>query len=103
MPAIPFGEQVKVWIQTPDGRVLEVPCVATPISHTMREDRFQRPHIELEAVMPPTWMSTDLYNQALKIRRTAKEYRCSWCGSPNKIHRTHCVQCCGARDFLIGE
>lgn len=101
--AVACGEKVKVFIQSPDGRVMEVNSVAISINMERDISLISRTRIELEAIGPITWMSNDLFNTAIRMRRSAKEYRCSWCGSPNKIHRTHCSQCGGARDFILGE
>jgi len=31
-----------------------------------------------------------------------KEYMCLYCGSPNKIEKTHCAKCGAPRSFIIG-
>jgi len=31
-----------------------------------------------------------------------KEFMCLYCGSPNKIERTHCKKCGAPRSFVIG-
>lgn len=96
-------EAVKVFIQTPDGRVVEVSNAVMSLSID-HDHAFNRcTHIELDAEGTVQWMTTELFRRTLQIRRTAREFRCTWCSQPTNASRKYCIHCGGKQGFLIGD
>jgi hypothetical protein len=49
-----------------------------------------------------TWatITTD-WKTDIEYKPRPREWRCPYCGSPQKEERTHCEKCGGPRDYLL--
>lgn len=109
----PRGD-VKVFIQQQDGTVFEMTAsiVSLDIQSLPTTRLFLATSGRYCRHEPTTFMNIHLSGTGLTVyqqgeavesvtrRRSALEWLCDFCGSPNTREHTHCTQCSAARSFV---
>lgn len=111
--AIAAGKQMRVFIETSEGTLYNLDGMATSISVTDSVERidarsYDNPHnllvgmrsveFDIHGVCTGDMFTTDEVN----AMRTAREWKCTYCGRPNKRERETCQSCGAVRSFLYG-
>jgi hypothetical protein len=105
--------QLKVYIERPDGTVIEMTGVATSlsVSHdigylTSIDSAYDLTHgsrhsyeLIIQGTGSPVYTSKQ-WRKEVTARRTASEWMCDYCESPNFRKDRFCTQCGKARSFL---
>jgi hypothetical protein len=104
----------KVYLETSDGRVMEVPAIAINISsrvtsrHTYEDgygEQFSidgpvETTIELTAIGSMTWMRREGWIKEVNERRSQTEWQCDYCGRANGKGKETCSSCGANRSFI---
>lgn len=99
--SITFFEQYKVYIEKNDGTVLTMPVSVQSISVNSGFDGRFESEIILRGVGNPVWsMGSNVLSENTSM--TDEEWKCTWCGRPNRREDEVCKSCGGARSFLYG-
>lgn len=102
------GDKCKVYIEYPDGRLIEVNAIIMEIRSEVTcrtfagdpagiiTDLNMRVIGDIEISQPWEWKNK------LDARRSAIEWRCDYCDSVNMRHHRHCTKCGASRSFIYG-
>lgn len=107
-----IGEKYKVVFESADGTVIEMD--ATAVEFNMRQEIAPVPSWGNPTAMIRGVVSYDLrlvgngnplmshhdFKKHREEMRTASEWKCSYCGRPNKRARETCQSCGAVRSFL---
>ena len=98
--AVRAGDKCKVWVETPDGRVIEFSAVSTRIDMHMPYSGLVETHIEFDTFDSIAWKEKDAFRRQLKEEKSASEWKCDYCGRPNKAHDETCKSCGAVWSFI---
>lgn len=92
-----IDQKCRVWLETPDGKVIEATAVYASISVNMESYGISRTRMELEVLGTPLWVDRPSFQHKL---RHAAEWQCGYCGRPNARQREMCAGCGAVRPFI---
>jgi hypothetical protein len=112
---IKVGEKCKIYIEKPDGELIEMTSIVEgySITQSLAEvtamgDREQsyiptsssvKMKIDLCGIGP---LITTTGKNISSSARNSKEWKCDYCGRPNKRERETCESCGSVRSFIYG-
>lgn len=92
---IGVGERINVFVETADGKVYDLESMATSV-----EIRYSYDSVT-EFTIHGVCTKAILSAQA-KDMRTAREWKCTFCGRPNQRADETCKSCGAVRSFIYG-
>lgn len=110
------GEQVKLYLEQPDGTVHELTGSMTEFEinqdigvHQISDGGVMDRMVMGEQVITANFtiigdayklFNPNEFELEVQNRNLAQEWMCDWCGSPNIWTDRHCDRCGGARSFI---
>jgi hypothetical protein len=100
--AMAIGDKFKFYIETPDGRMMEIPVIVSNFSITVPFDDVC--HFEFAGISqkPPIWLLQDDWQDSIETRKSSPEWKCDYCGRPNQRADETCKSCGSVRSFVYG-
>jgi hypothetical protein len=105
--------RMKVFIEVEDGTIYNLDGLATDVQLTHRTDLIDvssyanpgatiRGMRSIEFSIHGVCTSDVITTKEVSAMRTAAEWKCTYCGRPNKRQRETCKSCGAVRSFLYG-
>lgn len=98
--AVMAGNKCRVWVETPNGEVMEVAAFCAEISVSMSYEGLVQTHLEFDSFDSAIWTDRESFHAKLSARKDAPEWKCGYCGRPNQKHDETCKSCGAVRSFI---